>query len=331
MGRQLLHRGERWQSAFISFLSGGWLARCSDRDSELSELDHALFQNPYVSFHEGRLYKIHCHDLHSPLYGEIDGNSLKSLHTLSRLDLSCNKIQGQLPGRAIQRLFQLTQLELSRNLLRGPIPTQLSSLTKLQDLSLARNQLTGSIPTGLSTLTALKTLDLSSNHLEGTIPEQLSELGDLLVLDLSWNRISGPLLHGLWRFQHLVKLSVHHNILTGPLPETVGRLKCAEYLHLQCNHLDGVLPLDALQRLNPGVRELLLHENRFFFRGNCEASEGDSQNMNRGGRSRKGARRQRHRPAQSGPRSRQGGSSSNTAEEARLELLEVFPDLTIVI
>jgi len=253
------------------------------------------------------------------------------LQTLSRLDLSCNKIQGQLPGRAIQRLFQLTQLELSRNLLRGPIPTQLSSLTKLQDLSLARNQLTGSIPTGLSTLTALKTLDLSSNHLEGTIPEQLSELGDLLVLDLSWNRISGPLLHGLWRFQHLVKLSVHHNILTGPLPETVGRLKCAEYLHLQCNHLDGVLPLDALQRLNPGVRELLLHENRFFFRGNCEASEGDSQNMNRGGRSRKGARRQRHRPAQSGPRSRQGGSSSNTAEEARLELLEVFPDLTIVI
>ena len=85
------------------------------------------------------------------------------------------------------------------------------------------------------------------------------------ILELSRNRLEGWLSGGWLAFMgRLSRLSLHHNRFRGPLPAEVSRLRAAEYLLLNDNRLEGEVLAEHFEGLNPAMREVHLHGNRFF-------------------------------------------------------------------
>nr|CAD7205431.1 unnamed protein product [Timema douglasi] len=199
------------------------------------------------------------------------------LHSLSRLNLSRNRIQdvselgfsdwGQgptAPGKSCN--VGLEELDLSSNDISGMPDNGLSSLRSLQRLSIQDNAIDSLADRALVGLNSLQVFNASSNHLVALPPELfqssrdlkeiylqnnsisvlapglLEGLDQLLVLDLSSNELTSNWINrdtfsGLVR---LVVLNLAHNAITKIDSHVFKDLYSLQILSLEDNGLEGI-------------------------------------------------------------------------------------------
>ena len=103
---------------------------------------------------------------------------LNCLSEMTTFSLANNAIGGivpptlfALPVTTVTSLTSLTRVDLSRNRLTGTIPIGLSTRPDLAVLNLGSNRLTGTIPRAVGNIALLTSLSLDNNQLRGTIPQ----------------------------------------------------------------------------------------------------------------------------------------------------------------
>ncbi|XP_067631352.1 uncharacterized protein Lrt isoform X2 [Eurosta solidaginis] len=143
----------------------------------------------------------------------VPWNSINSLVSLERLDLSNNKIKA-LGTSDFGGLTNLVYLELSNNQISSIAQRTFVNLRKLEVLKLGGNRL-GDYATSLKALTvcySLRQLDLSANNLNGPLTAAtLPGLRNLESLDLNRNLIKSIQNKALQNFTGLTSLSLRHN------------------------------------------------------------------------------------------------------------------------
>lgn len=146
-------------------------------------------------------------------------NSLKHMHGVSYLDVSCNQISGSIPHWAWEYWNDMLILNLSHN--------------KLNNLGFGPN-----LPVGISTL------DLSFNLFEGPIPL----LGN--TLDCSNNQFSSIPFNFSSHRRDILFLKASRNNLSGPIPPIICDARSLEVLDLSYNNLSGLIPPCLMEDLN---------------------------------------------------------------------------------
>ncbi|EOA29648.1 hypothetical protein CARUB_v10015150mg [Capsella rubella] len=191
---------------------------------------------------------------------------LRTLHKMTNLDISNNKIKGQVPGW-LWTLSDLMIVNLSNNSFIGfkrSTKTGLSataSESSMMYLFASNNNFTGKIPSFICALRSLRTIDLSNNNFVGRIPRCMVNLkGTLSALNLRQNRLSGGLPHII--FGSMKSLDIGRNQLVGKLPRSLSRLSFLEVLNVESNKINDTFPywLSSLQNL----QVLVLRSNAFY-------------------------------------------------------------------
>ncbi|XP_030368949.1 slit homolog 3 protein [Scaptodrosophila lebanonensis] len=143
----------------------------------------------------------------------VPWNSLSTLTSLERLDLSNNKIKALGPAD-FMGLSNLVYLELSNNQISSISQRTFANLRKLEVLKLGGNRL-GDYAQSLKALSqclSLRQLDLTANNLNGPLSAQtLPGLRTLESLNLNRNMIKSIQNKALQNFSRLASLSLRHN------------------------------------------------------------------------------------------------------------------------
>ncbi|ESQ46296.1 hypothetical protein EUTSA_v10000044mg [Eutrema salsugineum] len=185
---------------------------------------------------------------------------IRTLHSMSYLDISNNNIKGQVPGW-LWTLPNLTYVNLSNNtFVSFESPTKQGLSSAMRFLFGSKNNFTGKIPSFICALDSLRVLDLSSNKLNGSIPLCIGNLkSNLWVLNLRHNRLSGGPPENV--FERLRSLDVGYNQLVGKLPRSLIHFSALEVLNLESNRINDTFPfwLSSLQNL----QVIVLRSNAF--------------------------------------------------------------------
>ncbi|KAI3815225.1 hypothetical protein L1987_14886 [Smallanthus sonchifolius] len=173
---------------------------------------------------------------HNSLSGSLP-NSLSSL-TLTRLDLSFNKLTGPIPKLPLN----LLELALRSNSLSGFLSNpSFNELTQLEVVELSDNSLTGTIPSWVFLLPSLQQLNLANNSFTGIeISKPLNS--NLIAVDAGYNKIVGDLSVNFSEYPMLSSLSLRYNKLHGPIPSEYSRKMKLRRLFLDGNYLNGMPP-----------------------------------------------------------------------------------------
>ncbi|ERN12580.1 hypothetical protein AMTR_s00025p00216900 [Amborella trichopoda] len=141
-------------------------------------------------------------------------------------------------GYQLRSLTSLTYLDMSRNNLEGDVPYNLPP--NVLHINLAGNGFTGVVPYSISSMTDLKYLNLGHNQLNGQLNDMFGNLRKLRVLDLSFNSISGNLPQSFGSLSSLNTLRLQNNQFTGPI-DVLASIPLDE-LHLENNKFGGWIP-----------------------------------------------------------------------------------------
>nr|XP_020198774.1 probable inactive leucine-rich repeat receptor kinase XIAO [Aegilops tauschii subsp. strangulata] len=148
-----------------------------------------------------------------------------SLHHLSFMDLSNNRLTGKLPY-CLWNLESLLFMDLSHNSFSGIIPAPVASHNcSLRSLYLAGNGFVGVFPPVLEGCNLLTTLDMGNNMFFGVIPPWIgSQVPLLRILSLRSNNFTGEIPPELSGLSQLQVLDMADNSLTGSIPVSLGSL-----------------------------------------------------------------------------------------------------------
>ncbi|RVW78946.1 Receptor-like protein 12 [Vitis vinifera] len=163
--------------------------------------------------------------------------------TVTRLDLSNNKLSGSISLLCIVANSYLVYLDLSNNSLTGALPNCWPQWASLVVLNLENNKFSGKIPNSLGSLQLIQTLHLRSNNLTGELPSSLKNCTSLRLIDLGKNRLSGKI--PLWiggSLPNLTILSLRSNQFSGSICSELCQLKKIQILDLSSNDISGVIP-----------------------------------------------------------------------------------------
>ncbi|KAL6311414.1 hypothetical protein AAG906_035488 [Vitis piasezkii] len=136
--------------------------------------------------------------------------------TVTRLDLSNNKLSGSISLLCTIANSYLVYLDLSNNSFTGALPNCWPQWASLAVLNLENNKFSGKIPNSLGYLQLIQTLHLRNNNLTGELPLSLKNCTNLRLIDLGKNRLSGKI--PLWiggSLPNLTILSLRSNRLSG--------------------------------------------------------------------------------------------------------------------
>ncbi|VAI35976.1 unnamed protein product [Triticum turgidum subsp. durum] len=164
---------------------------------------------------------------------DCSDNSVTKISDLSGLDLTGNL------GFQLSSLKSVTKFDVSDNKLSGEIPYALPP--NLVQLNLQGNAFTGGIPWSVSQMSDLETLNVGSNHLNGQLTDMFSQLPKLSKMDLSDNRLSGNLPQSFQHLTGLKTLNLESNQFTGDV-DVLAKLSSLEDLNLQNNKFTGWIP-----------------------------------------------------------------------------------------
>ncbi|KAI3737556.1 hypothetical protein L2E82_27562 [Cichorium intybus] len=193
--------------------------------------------------------------------------SLKTLTSLTNLDLSYNQFTGPFPAQELSHLTNLEELDLSVTGLNDTPNIQacktLSRLKRLETINLSENNFNKIIMPCLSVLPSLNILDLSYSFSKGnSFPVQgFLSFSDLEVLLLYDNGFSGTIpMEAFASFPNLEVLDLSRNSLVGSIPSTIQSLSSLRALSFAHNNLNGSLPDPGLCDLK-NLLELDLKDN----------------------------------------------------------------------
>lgn len=192
------------------------------------------------------------------LFGNLTSTIL-SLHSLTHLDLSRNRLLGPLPPGFFSSLDQLRVLNLSYNSFSGELPLEQSfgnngsiMFFPIETIDLSNNLLQGKILSSskfLQGVLNLTSFNVSNNSFIGPLPSFLCKSSPQLSdLDFSYNDFSGFISQGLGRCLRLSILRAGFNRLSGDIPSDIYILSKLEQLFLPSNHLSGKIS-DDITRL----------------------------------------------------------------------------------
>ncbi|CAN6901457.1 unnamed protein product [Brassica oleracea] len=192
------------------------------------------------------------------LFGNLTSTIL-SLHSLTHLDLSHNRLLGPLPPGFFSSLDQLRVLNLSYNSFSGELPLEQSfgnngsiMFFPTETIDLSSNLLQGKILSSSKFLQGflnLTSFNVSNNSFIGPLPSFLCKSSPQLSdLDFSYNDFSGFISQGLGRCLRLSILRAGFNRLSGDIPSDIYILSKLEQLFLPSNHLSGKIS-DDITRL----------------------------------------------------------------------------------
>ncbi|KAL0005486.1 hypothetical protein SO802_013047 [Lithocarpus litseifolius] len=149
-----------------------------------------------------------------------------NLSSITKLDLSHNKLSGFLPQCLSNLSKSLLVLRLQKNNFHGTLPATCIEGSTLRAMDVSFNQLEGQIPRSLSNCTMLEILLLGNNWFSDIFPYWLGKLPSLRVLSLRSNgfhsEIGKP--KSNYEFPKLQIIDLSYNDFTGKLP----------YEHFQC-------------------------------------------------------------------------------------------------
>ncbi|KAL6124516.1 hypothetical protein ACLB2K_077028 [Fragaria x ananassa] len=211
---------------------------------------------------------------------------LRSLDSLSWLDLSGNKLQGQVPKWLWNISTQtLRYMDLSHNFLSGfdQVPdvlpwVNMQSLylpfnmlrgspwipsSSIKQYAISNNNLTGQVPPLICNLTSLEYLDLSNNKLSGILPQCLGNFScNLIYLNLGNNSFHGNLPEAYTNGGQLRMVDISRNNFHGQLPRSLENCASLESLVLSHNNFTDTFPV-WLGDL-PELKILMMDHNRFY-------------------------------------------------------------------
>ncbi|KAJ9678950.1 hypothetical protein PVL29_020995 [Vitis rotundifolia] len=156
--------------------------------------------------------------------------------TVTRLDLSNNKLSRSISLLCTVANSYLVYLDLSNNSLTGALPNCWPQWASLVVLNLENNKFFRKIPNSLGCLQLIQTLHLRNNNLTGELPLSLKNCTSLRLIDLGKNRLSGKIPQ--WIGGSLPNLT----ILSDYYSKKLCQLKKIQILDLSSNDLSGVIP-----------------------------------------------------------------------------------------
>ncbi|KAI3525437.1 hypothetical protein L1887_04232 [Cichorium endivia] len=173
---------------------------------------------------------------HNSLSGSLPDTS--SLLTLTRLDLSFNKLTGPIPKLP----KNLIELAIKSNSLSGSLPKpSFNELTQLEVVELSDNSFTGVIPGWFLLQPSLQQVNLANNGFTGIeISKPINS--NLIAVDVGYNKIVGYLSVNLSAYPMLSSLSLRYNKLYGPIPPEFSQKATLKRLFLDGNYLSGLPP-----------------------------------------------------------------------------------------
>uniref|UniRef100_A0ACD5XT45 Uncharacterized protein n=1 Tax=Avena sativa TaxID=4498 RepID=A0ACD5XT45_AVESA len=154
--------------------------------------------------------KIHLSGL--DLTGNL-GYKLSSLKSVTKFDVSDNKLSGEIPFALPPNLVQLN---LQGNAFTGGVPYSISQMSDLEKLNVGDNQLSGQLMDMFSHLPKLETMDLSSNRFSGNLPQSFKDLTGIKTLNLESNQFTGNI--DVLAELPLEDLNLQNNKFTGWIP-----------------------------------------------------------------------------------------------------------------
>ncbi|KAI3737554.1 hypothetical protein L2E82_27560 [Cichorium intybus] len=198
--------------------------------------------------------------------------SLKTLPSLTNLDLSHNPMSGPFSAQEFAPLENLEMLDLTGCSFNGAFEIQgserVSLLRKLKTLNLGSNGFNESVITSLNRLPSLTNLDLSGNYFTGPFPAQeLSHLTNLEELDLSFAQLNDtPNIQAcktLSRLKRLESIALPSNNFNKSIISCLSLLPSLKILDLTYSFPWGS-SFPAQEFLNlPDLEVLLLSSNGF--------------------------------------------------------------------
>ncbi|KAI3716018.1 hypothetical protein L6452_23057 [Arctium lappa] len=173
---------------------------------------------------------------HNSLSGSLP-YSLSSL-TLTRLDLSFNRLTGPIPKLP----KNLVELAIKSNLLSGYLlKPSFNELTQLEVVELSDNSLTGTIPDWFFLQTSIQQVNLANNGFTGIEILKPTD-SNLIAVDIGFNKIDGYLSVNFSAYPMLSSLSLRYNKLHGPIPWEYSQKATLKRLFLDGNYLSGLPP-----------------------------------------------------------------------------------------
>ncbi|KXG21263.1 hypothetical protein SORBI_3009G037500 [Sorghum bicolor] len=132
---------------------------------------------------------------------ELNGSTpenLGSLHRLTLMTLSFNRLSGAISGVIFSLSSPTDAFLLSHNYLSGVLPPQIGSLKHVTTLDLSRNNLSGEVPEALGDCASLVYLSLDDNYFTGSIPPTIGKLKSLSTLNFTRNGHPSRVEQDLW-------------------------------------------------------------------------------------------------------------------------------------
>ncbi|XVF03653.1 hypothetical protein REPUB_Repub05bG0011700 [Reevesia pubescens] len=181
---------------------------------------------------------------------------LRTLESLSELDLSYSNIHGKISKGQSEGWHSLRSIDLSNNFLTD---IEHYPWKNVETLNLGSNLLGGSV---LVPPPSTRVFIVSKNRLKGKLPSSICSLKSLETLDLSENNLSGTLTDCLGAFSTTLKiLDLRRNKFHGNIPDSFVEGNMLQTIDFSSNDLDGPLPkslmnCSRLQVLNVGNNKI---------------------------------------------------------------------------
>ncbi|KAK2632892.1 hypothetical protein EUGRSUZ_L00930, partial [Eucalyptus grandis] len=177
------------------------------------------------------------------LYGVVSELHFKNLKSLTRLDISSNKLILNMSSTWVPP-FQIRKIDLSGCKVGPKFPKWLQTQENVTMLIMSNASISDDIPDWLYDIFSnIEVLDISSNMLRGRVPQDIGDkMPKLAALRLKGNNLTGGIPNSLCKLNWLYEINLSKNQLSGKLPRCLGASRRLYYLFFGENKLNGQIP-----------------------------------------------------------------------------------------